>query len=160
MQLELVQKKRNLREAFSCFYAHMKPRAVLRWITGLLLLFWFVTPLYMVVSMGARAHAGLWEILRVYPRFMVQEGWLGSATWVTVGLFVLLSPSLLGRIEAFFTPRSTAGSPAAGPLWCWPTGGWCSTTTRDGRSWPCPITRSSGWSARCTTLCSVWAGGR
>ena len=71
MQLELVQKKRNLREAFSCFYAHMKPRAVLRWITGLLLLFWFVTPLYMVVSMGARAHAGLREILRVYPRFMV-----------------------------------------------------------------------------------------
>ena len=111
MQLELVQKKRNLREAFSCFYAHMKPRAVLRWITGLLLLFWFVTPLYMVVSMGARAHAGLWEILRVYPRFMVQEGWLGSATWVTVGLFVLLSPSLLGRIEAFFYAKINRWQP-------------------------------------------------
>lgn len=111
MQLELVQKKRNLREAFSCFYAHMKPRAVLRWITGLLLLFWFVTPLYMVVSMGARAHAGLREILRVYPRFMVQEGWLGSATWVTVGLFVLLSPSLLGRIEAFFYAKINRWQP-------------------------------------------------
>lgn len=111
MQLELVQNKQNLREAFSCYYAHYKLRAVLRWIAGLLLLFWLVTPLYMVVSMGARAHASLWEILRVYPRFMVQEGWLNGATWTTLALFVLLSPALLGRIEAFFYIRTNHWQP-------------------------------------------------
>lgn len=111
MQLELVQNKRNLREAFSCYYAHYKPRAVLRWIAGLLLLFWLVTPLYMVVSMGARARASLWEILRVYPRFMAQEGWLSGAFWATLALFVLFSPALLGRIEAFFYIRTNHWQP-------------------------------------------------
>ncbi len=106
MQLELVQNKRNLREAFSCYYAHYKPRAVLRWVSGLLLLFWLVTPLYMVVSMGARARASLWEILRVYPRFMAQEGWLNGSVWAMLVLFVLFSPALLGRIETFLYTRT------------------------------------------------------
>lgn len=111
MQLELVQSKRNLREAFSCYYARQKRRSVLRWICGLVLLFWLVTPLYMVVSMGARAGAGLGEILRVYPRFMIQEGWLTSAVWVLLVLFILLSPSLLGRIDTFFYIRANRMQP-------------------------------------------------
>ena len=107
MTIELHRRPACLREAFMLYFRRNRPLIALRVLLGFLAFAILLLSFVLLSLEGLMWGAGLGQILAVYPRFLVNEGYLGALLPVAV-MLVLLSPRVLGWIAG-----AQAGRPGA-----------------------------------------------
>lgn len=79
-------------------FQNIKIRRIIRTITIIFVLFNTLLPFFELSLLGIQAQAGFWEILKTYPRFMVQEGYFTINLFAGLFFCFLLSPAFLSFI--------------------------------------------------------------
>lgn len=109
MTIELHRRPACLREAFMLYFRRNRPLIALRVLLGFLAFAILLLSFVLLSLEGLMWGAGLGQILAVYPRFLVNEGYLGALLPVAV-MLVLLSPRVLGWIAGALAGRRGADS--------------------------------------------------
>ena len=79
-------------------FQNIKIRSIIRSIAISIVLLGTLLPFFELSLLGIQAQASLWEIVKTYPRFMVQEGYFTFYLFADLFLCFLLSPAFLSFV--------------------------------------------------------------
>lgn len=107
MTIELHRRPACRREAFLLYFRRKRPLIALRVLLGFLVFAILVLSFILLSLEGMLWGASLGQILAVYPRYLVNEGYLDDLLFAVV-LLLIFSPRVLGCIASALTRRQTA----------------------------------------------------